>query len=289
MLYHNKRLHPRRPGEHGDHYNGCVLHEIEEQQYHRNSVSPTTNRCSPTSRYSSMSSLNQRRNRNTSTSSMSNHSTSNSYLTRTPPPLSFNLRLPITSTPKRNSIGDFSNSSAMSNSSVPDSDDSLVRFQNAFFNDVHHSNKVKSKSTICLNTSNGETGSGGGGVNGKRASSVDKRNSMVTFKTYDSPDEIIANLFPDIDYKETTYLRKGHGAAQMAKYHNHHNYKIAVNNNNNNNASHSALGNYVNDSGKTRSYSTSSDNSCNGRDRLYQRASVGGRLSSVERDFANIR
>lgn len=264
-----KRLHPRRPGEHGEHYHGCMLHEIEENSRSRNSMSPT-NRSLNSSRYSSLTSLNQHRYR--PASSASNYSTST--LSRSPPPSAYHFT--ATSTPKRNSIGFYSTSSILSNSSMQDSDDSMTRFK-SIFSDANDAGKIKSKSTICLNSSDGDSGVG------SRGNSVEKRNGTVTFKMYDSPDEIIANLFPGINDKETTYLRKGHGAAQMAKYTN----RPAIVNGA---RSYSALGNYASDNHKNRSYSTSSEASSNSKERTYYRSSAGSsRLGSVERDFENIR
>lgn len=265
MLIHNKRLHPRRPGEHGEHYSGCVLHEIEQQQHDRNvnSMSPT-NGYTSSSRYNSMSSLNYRRPRTMSASP------TNLFLSRTTPQ-PFNLRPLASSTPKRNSFGTFSNGSVFSNSSsLHDSDDSIAHVRN----DTKMTNKVKSKSTICLNSH----------IGGHTANKLPtKPNNTVHFETYDSPDAIIANLFPDIDFKETTYLRKGYGAAEMAKRKNNNrlltvpNYRSA-----------SALANYGSDNWKTRSYSTSSDTSS--QQRIYQRQSLSaGRLASIERDFENMR
>lgn len=266
MLIHNKRLHPRRPGERGEHYSGCVLHEIEQQQHDRqaNSMSPTNGCCTSSSRYSSMSSLNHHRHRTMSASP------TNFFLSRTtPPPSSFSLssKRPVFSTPKRNSFGAFSTASVFSNSSsVLDSDDSMAPRTN---NESKITNKVKSKSTICLNSSNG----------GKLHS---KPNCSVHFESYDSPDAIIANLFPDIDFKETTYLRKGHGAAEMAKRKNNSKFGAA------NYRSASALANYGSDNRKTRSCSTSSDTSS--QHRINQRPSLStGRLASIERDFEIMR
>lgn len=257
MLIHNKRLHPRRPGEHGEHYSGCVLHEIEQQHHDRrsNSMSPTNGCCSTSSRYSSLSSLNPRRNRPMSASPRA-----------TPPPFSFHPRQPVTSTPKRNSFGAFSTVSAFSNSSsVLDSDDSMARAGNE--------SKVKSKSSICLNSSNG-------GVANKSHS---KPNCSVHFESYDSPDAIIATLFPDIDFKETKYLRKGLGAAEMAKRKNSSKFAVGTNY-----RSASALANYGIENRKTRTSSTSSDASS--QQRIYQRQSLSaGRLASIERDFDTLR
>lgn len=257
MLIHNKRLHPRRPGEHGEHYSGCVLHEIEQQQLDRraNSMSPTNGCCTSSSRYSSMSSLNQRRHRTMSASP------TNLVLPRpTQSPFLFHSKHPVTSTPKRNSVGAFSTASVFSNSSsVLDSDDSMARAK-------------KSKSTICLNSSNG----------GVAHKSHTKPNCSVHFESYDSPDAIIATLFPDIDFKETTYLRKGHGAAEMAKRKNTGKLPAA------NYRSASALANLGSESRKARSCSTSSDTSS--QPRFYQRPSYStGRLASIERDFESIR
>lgn len=267
MLIHNKRLHPRRPGEHGEHYSGCILHEIEQQKHDRlaNSMSPTNGCATSSSRYSSMSSLNHRRHRPMSASP------TNLLLARaTPPssPFSLHSRQPVSSTPKRNSFGAFSSASVFStSSSVLDSDDSSVARAKY---EPKITNKVKSKSTICLNSS---------AIANKLNS---KPNCSVHFESYDSPDAIIANLFPDIDFKETTYLRKGHGAAEMAKRKN--NGKLAVANY----RSASALANYGSDCRKTRSYSTSSDTSS--QQRIYQRPSFStGRLASIERDFETIR
>lgn len=137
----------------------------------------------------------------------------------------------------------------------------------------HPTNRIKSKSTICLNT-------GTGGIANK---SHAKSNCSVHFESYDSPDAIIANLFPDIDYKETKYLRKGYGAVEMARRKKQGllsptTYRSA-----------SALANYGIENGRTRTHSTSSESS--NQPRSYnKRQSLGtGRLASVERDFDYLR
>lgn len=269
MLIHNKRLHPRRPCEPNEHYHGCMLHEMEEQRANssRNSIaSPSTpNRsATPSSRYSSLSSLaHQRRPRTTSTSSTATS---------------------ISATPnKRNSIGAYPHPSDLFSAyydTVDSAATTRLYSKNASGGDrtaKAAANKAKAKSTICLNSSL---------ITPSAMSKSDKRHSnTVTFKCYDSPDEIIANLFPGIGDTETPYLRKGHGAAQMAKNRTTHKDWTNVGQ-----RSKSAMGNYAasNDGRKLRSYSTSSDNSISGKERSH---TIGGtsRLYSVERDFNHLR
>lgn len=246
MLIHNKRLHPRRPGEHGDHYNNCSLHENDRQR----SVSPS--RCYTPSHYSSMCSLSQSRHRTRESSVSGSLSPAASSLS---PPISFDFKysVPTSSTPKR-----YSTASILSNSSAVSG--KTLRAPEKL------SSRARSKSTNCLN-------------GGQR----DKRNGTVTFKMYDSPDVIIENLFPGINEKETTYLRKGHGAAQVAKQRGQlgDTYRSA-----------SALANYGTEVQPPRTCSTSSENSAVPipKERNYQRVTVNaGRLASVERDFGNLR
>lgn len=262
MLIHNKRLHPRRPCEPGEHYHGCMLHELQEQSINvRNSKSPVNRSRTPLSQYSSSSLQSQRRQRQYSTSS--SNSTLHSPRTQTP----LNWKLLTDSGNKRYSLG-----------AIPSTYDQI----NGLFHDAvdspskpslksGSSAKQKSKSTICLNSSlitATEIGV-----------KPDKRTNTVTFKCYDSPDEIIANLFPGIDDdKDPKYLRKGHGAAQMLKNRSTQRDWPSI-------RSSSATGNYAPsiDNRKMRTFSTSSDNNGYNKDR--QRY---GRLYGIERDFDNL-
>lgn len=244
-MYYNKRLHPRRPGHHGEHFQGCILHEIEQQQSERSSVSPQRSSISPhrstnSSRYSSMSSLNQRKPWNFSTTTATKSTT--------------NLNN------NRNSIGDFSNSSVLSNSSVQDSDDdSLSRFRAMIYSSsAKIGNSNKSKSTICLNSSR---------------NNEQKGDSKV--RSYDSPEKIIADLFPDVvDHANSKriYVRQTKSPSGSCL--------------------RGSLGSGLNNlSGQReykniRNYSTSSDTSSILKNRPHQPA---GRLLSVERDFENLR
>lgn len=275
MLIHNKRLHPRRPCEPGEHYHGCMLHEMQEQaKSARSSKSPSRSR-TPTSQYSSSSVLSQRRQRNPSTSS----SNSALYSTRTSTPHSLNWSTSTSN--KRYSLGAFPNTYDQINSLFGDVVDSPSKPSPK---PVSKSNiKQKSKSTICLNSSL---------ITASETGKTEKRANTVTFKCYDSPDEIIANLFPGIDdEKEPKYLRKGHGAAQMAKIRPMSKDWSIVG------RSSSATGNYAAnaaaaataiDNRKTRLYSTSSDNSGSNKDRYRSQTYINGRLYSVERDFDNL-
>lgn len=271
MLIHNKRLHPRRPCEPGEHYHGCMLHEMQEQSTSaRSSKSPSRSR-TPTSQYGSTSVLNHRRQRNQSTSSIN----SASYSSRTPTP---QFQYSSTNTyNKRNSLGAFPNTYDQINGLFNDVVDSPSK--PSLKSSVRKSDaKQKSKSTICLNSSM---------ITAAETGKSEKRPNTVTFKCYDSPDEIIANLFPGIDdEEEPKYLRKGHGAAQMAKN------RPASRDWSNVGRSASATGNYAatvaGDNRKTRSYSTSSDNSGNIKDRHRSQTYINGRLYSVERDFENL-
>lgn len=282
MLIHNKRLHPRRPCEPNEHYHGCMLHEMQEQAANvRNSKSPTSR--SRTSSTSSSSLLNQRWQRNPSTSS----SNSALYPSRTPTPLqSLNWKLASdSSTPnKRYSTGAFPSSYDQINGMFYDTVDSPSK---PSLKSPYNSNtKQKSKSTICLNSSL---------ITATDTGKPDKRANTVTFKCYDSPDEIIANLFPGIDDdKEPTYLRKGHGAAQMAKNRSQpRDWSI-------NGRSSSAAGNYATASDHRKSrpisasgcdYSSSSSSSpmAINKDRYHRsQTNIIGRLYSIDRDLNSL-
>lgn len=268
MLIHNKRLHPRRscePGEH--HYHGCLLHDMEEERSNaRNSASPISRSRTPSSQYSSLSSLNQRRQRNNSQNS--SHSTAN---------LS-NSRASSIASNKRYSIGAYPHPSDIINQLFVDVVDSPTKSSLRSKSVGDQSRKEKSKSTICLSSSLVTAVESGSKTSDKRGQ------HSVTFKCYDSPDQIIANLFPGIDECETKYLRKGHGAAQMARN------RLTQRDGPNLVRSTSAIDNYTTiDMRKLRSYSTNSDNSANSKNR-YQSQSYTptGRLFSVERDFEHL-
>lgn len=268
MLIHNKRLHPRRscePGEH--HYHGCLLHDMDEERSNaRNSASPMSRSRTPSSQYSSLSSLNQRRQRNNSQNS--SHSTAN---------LSNSRSSSIVSN-KRYSTGADPHPSDIINQLFVDAVDSPLKSSLRSKSVGDQSRKGKSKSTICLSSSLVTAG-------GENDCKSDKRGQhSVTFKCYDSPDQIIANLFPGIDECETKYLRKGHGAAQMARN------RSTLRDWPNLVRSTSAIDNYAtSDTQKLRSYSTSSDNSANSKDRYRSQSyTPTGRLFSVERDFDHL-
>lgn len=276
MLIHNKRLHPRRPCEPGEHYHGCMLHDMQEEPSSpsniRRSKSPTNRSRSQTpsssSLHSSSTALYDRRSRHKSTSA--SNSALHSPRTPTIPTLSW-----CTSTyNKRNSLGAFPSEQQINSlfydvvdaPSKPSLKSSIANSSNS---------KQKSKSTMCLNSSL---------IPATETGKTEKRSHTVTFKCYDSPDEIIANLFPgigDATDVEPKFLRKGHGAAQMAKNRSMHKDWSIVG------RSSSATGNYAapNASSErkfaTRSLSTHSDNSC-------KKTYVNGRLYSVERDFDNM-
>lgn len=273
MLIHNKRLHPRRPCEPGEHYHGCMLHEMQEESSSvRSSKSPSRSR-TPTSQPRSSSVLSQRRQRNPSTSS------SNSVLCspRTPTPSSSNWSKSTYN--KRYSLGAFPNTYDQINSLFSDTVDSPSKPSLKSSVSKTTDTKQKSKSTICLNSSL---------ITASESGKSEKRASTVTFKCYDSPDEIIANLFPGIDdEKEPKYLRKGYGAAQMSK-----NRSIHTKDWSNAGRSSSATGNYAGtiasiDHRKTRSHSTSTDKNTNNKDRYRSQTYINGRLYSVEKDFSN--
>lgn len=282
MLIHNKRLHPRRPCEPGEHYHGCMLHDMQEQNV-RNSKSPVNRSRTPTSQCSA-SSLNLKRQKHYSTSS----SNSALYSPRTSASQSPNWKSPSeSSTPnKRYSVGAFPTTYDQINGLFYDAVDSSTSSSplKSSLKTASHSNtkqKQKSKSTICLNTS---LISAAADDTGK----LDKRVNTVTFKCYDSPDKIIANLFPGIDGdREPKFLRKGHGAAQMAKTRTTHRDWINVG------RSSSATGYYAaptalsNDIRKPRSYSTSSDNKIN-KDRQRPQSYTNGTLFGIERDFVRL-
>lgn len=275
MLIHNKRLHPRRPCEPGEHYHGCMLHDMQEEPASnlRRSKSPTNRSRSQTpslSLRSSSTALYDKRSRNKSTSA--SNSALHSPRTSATPTLSW-----CTSTyNKRNSLGAFPNEQQINSlfydvvdaPSKPSLKSSITNSSNA---------KQKSKSTICLNSSL---------IPASDTVKSVKRSNTVTFKCYDSPDEIIANLFPgiiDATDVEPKFLRKGHGAAQMAKNRSMQKDWSIVG------RSSSATGNYAVPSSissserrtATRSSSTHGDNSC-------RKTYVNGRLYSVERDFDNM-
>lgn len=271
MLIHNKRLHPRRPCEPGEHYHGCMLHDMHEETSNVRSRASPVSRSRTSSQCSSSSLQNQRRQRNHSTSS----SNSALHSPRTSTPHSVSWRVPSdASVPnKRYSLGAFPNTCDQINSLFNDvvdapSKPSLKPASSA-------TTKQKSKSTICLNSSL---------ISASEISKPDKRNHTVTFRCYDSPDEIIANLFPGIDEadKEIKFLRKGHGAAQMAKT------RTAPKEWTNYVRSASATGNYAvsSDSRKTRSYS--GDNNAGNKERYRLHSHSNGRLHGIERDFDNL-
>lgn len=276
MLIHNKRLHPRRPCEPGEHYHGCMLHEMQEHASNvRNSQSPVNR--SRTSSTSSSSMLNQRRQRNASTSSTN----SALYSSRTPTPQSLNWKTPgDTSAPnKRYSIGAFPTSYDQIGGIFYDTVDSPSKPSLKSSSNSSDA-KQKSKSTICLNSSL---------ITASDTGKSDKRSNTVTFKCYDSPDEIIANLFPGIsDDKEPKYLRKGYGAAHMAKTRPPQRDWVIVG------RSSSAAGNYAtpSDNRKTRTPNTSSDNYSSGAihtDRYHRsQTNINGRLYSIDRDLNNL-
>lgn len=294
MLIHNKRLHPRRSCEPDEHYHGCMLHDMEEIKSNtRRSISPLNRSTTPSSQYSSLSSSSQKRHRNKSESS--NHSVSYATQATTPQPI-IRRSTSITSTSdKRNSIGAYPTSYDTFNglfSDVLDAPDaSKTSFDNKINKSIRNdenvsssgcdrSHRQKSKSTICLNSALITAGESG---------RSDRRHHTVTFKCYDSPDEIIANLFPGIDDKEITFLRKGHGAAQMIKQRsNQKDWQHIM-------RSTSASGNYATatattDKRKSRSNSTSSDNNNSNNKIRYRPHSyaIGSRLYSIERDFGNL-
>lgn len=271
MLIHNKRLHPRRPCEPGEHYHGCMLHDMHEETSNVRSRSSPVSRSRTPSQCSSASGQNQRRQRHHSTSS----SNSALYSPRTSTPHSLNGRLSCdtSATNKRYSLGAF-----------PSAHDQI----NSLFNDVVDApskpslkpvsstqTKQKSKSTICLNSSI---------IAASETGKSDKRGHTVTFKCYDSPDEIIANLFPGIDDtdKVPKFLRKGHGAAQMAKN------RAPQKDWSNYVRSASATGNYAVSSDNRRTRSSNTDSSAANKDRYRLHSYSNGRLYGIERDFHNL-
>lgn len=272
MLIHNKRLHPRRPCEPGEHYHGCMLHEMQEQTV-RNSKSPVNRSRTPTPQCSSSSLANQRRQRHHSTSS----SNSALYSPRTSTPQSPIWKSsPDSNTPnKRYSVGAFPTTYDQINCLF--NVDTIDAPSKSSLKSTNSSDtKQKSKSTICLNSSL---------ITATDGVKSDKRTNTVTFKCYDSPDEIIANLFPGIDdEKEPKFLRKGHGAAQMAKQ------RTTQRDWSNTTRSASATGHYpvLSDHRKTRSYSTSSENIRCNKDRYQSQSCISDRLFSVKRDFDNL-
>lgn len=272
MLIHNKRLHPRRPCEPGEHYHGCMLHDMHEEPSNVRSRSSPVSRSRTPSQCSSASGQNQRRQRHHSTSS--SNSALYSPRTSTPHPLNGRLSTDTSATNKRYSLGVF-----------PSAYDQI----NSLFNDVvdapskpslkpvnRAQTKQKSKSTICLNSSM---------IAANDAGKSDKRAHTVTFKCYDSPDEIIANLFPGIDHtdNEPKYLRKGHGAAQMAK-----NRTTPQRDWSNYVRSASATGNYAISSDNRRPRSSLADSSAANKHRYRLHSDSNGRLYGIARDFDNL-
>ncbi|XP_055317872.1 WD repeat-containing protein 47 isoform X6 [Sitodiplosis mosellana] len=280
MLIHNKRLHPRRPCEPGEHYHGCMLHEMQEQASNvRNSKSPVNRSRTPSYSSSSLATV-PRRQRHHSTSS----SNSALYSPRTSTPQSPGWKSPLDTPNKRYSMGAFPTTYDQINGLFYDAVDatpSKPSLKSVSSNSDR--TKQKSKSTICLNSSL---------ITATETGKPDKRGHTVTFKCYDSPDEIIANLFPGIDDdKEPKYLRKGHGAAQMAKQRStQKDWSNVV-------RSSSATGNYAipSDNRKSqtqpqqqRAYSVCSDNSGSNKDRYRSQSYSIARLYGIERDFQNL-
>lgn len=275
MLIHNKRLHPRRPCEPGEHYHGCMLHDMHEETSNvRSGASPVSRSRTP-SQCSSSSMQNQRRQRHHSTSS----SNSALHSPRTPTPHSFNWKSPseTSATNKRYSLGAFPSTYDQINSLFNDVVDTPSKPSLKAVNSA--TTKQKSKSTICLNSSM---------IGASESGKPDKRNHTVTFRCYDSPDEIIANLFPGIDDadKEIKFLRKGYGAAQMAKH------RTTPKDWSNYARSASATGNYAvsSDNRKMRSYSNDNGGGGGGgnKDRYRLHSYSNGRLHGLKRDFDNL-
>lgn len=285
MLIHNKRLHPRRPCEPDEHYHGCMLHEMQEQSAAnvRNSKSPVSRSRTPSSQYSSSSlATTPRRQRHHSTSSSNSALYSPRTISTSQSP---GWKSPLDTPNKRYSMGAFPTTYDQINGLFYDAVDATPSKPSLkSINSNSDKMKAKSKSTICLNSSL---------ITASETGKSDKRGQhTVTFKCYDSPDEIIANLFPGIDDdKEPKYLRKGHGAAQMAKQRSTQIYWP------NNVRSSSATGNYAttSDSRKSqtqqpRAYSACSDYSgrASNRDRYRSQSHIIGRLYGIERDLDNL-
>lgn len=220
-MYYNTRLHQRRPGEHGEHYQGCALHDLEHQRTTRSSLSPIQSNGS--SRYSSLSSLYQRKSRQSTPQSRS-------------------------SVEKRNSHDDNSNSSVQSKSSQHDSDDSLSRFKATVYESAGHKGS-RSKSVTSLNN---------------KRNSPQKTFGPVQIKSCDSPDHIIATLFP-----VTEFMTGSKGKCN--------NRGINIEN---------LSATPRKDNRNLRAKSVSSDHSLSTKNRNDK---PNGRLLSVERDFVNLR
>lgn len=218
-MYYNNRLHQRRPGEHGEHYQGCALHDLEQQRNTRNSLSPLQSNGS--SHHSSMSSLYQRKSRQSTPSSVE----------------------------KRHSNDNNSNSSVQSKSSHHNSDDSLSRFK-ALVYESSGNNESRTKSVQSLNN--------------KRNNSQ-KTFGPVQIKSCDSPDHIIATLFP-----VTEFITGGKGKC------------------NNRSVSIDSAVTPRKDYRNMRAKSISSDHSSTTKSRSDKPNGIG-RLLSVERDFVNLR
>lgn len=263
MLIHNKRLHPRRSCEHNEHHHSCVLHGMESSiTDNRRSISPT-NANARTGR--------QRRNMS-SPSSLSVTFASPEIM---PQPIKRRSASTMNTPRNRNSIGSYPNSYEAFSVLFGDTVDAS---KNTTKMDKErergcYKDQLRSKSTICLSSA---------------VSSSNEMRNTDSCECYDSPDQIIANLFPGINDKETTFLRKGHGAVQMLQHKtNQQTWSNTV-------RSKSATGNYAmpNASQKLRpsgAHTNELTASNKNRYRSHSYAIGGPVLANIDRAFMNLR
>lgn len=269
MLIHNKRLHPRRSCDHSDHHHGCLLHMESSTTDARRSISPINENMS------SSLSAHPRMGRQRNVSSPSSLSVTFASPEITQQPMKRRAASTISTQKNRNSLGAYPTSydtfSVLFGDTVDTAKDTT---QSDRASDRScYKNRLKSKSTICL------------------SSAVSYSNEMRNTdnrKCYDSPDQIIANLFPGINDRETTFLRKGHGAVQMLKN------KTNQNCWSNTVRSKSATGNYAMPNASHKLCSTGAQTnkltaSNKNRYRSHSYAIGGQILANVDRDFMNLR
>lgn len=190
-MYYNKRLHPRQHVEHRD---GCLLHELEEQQHQQRIA-----------RHSSLSSLDHhlpqtpRRRRLTSTGSTCSGSTANlssSYTPSVTSPIRRDYISPISLLAMQHQslhsyrsplslVGDSLLSRNMRSPSVPESDSSTTSILSTHASDLRKHSDSHSLKNVSFS---------GDFVDGRSHPST---KADTASRRYDSPAEIIASLFPE--------------------------------------------------------------------------------------------
>lgn len=269
MLIHNKRLHPRRSCDHNGHHHGCLLHGMDssttDSRQSISSMNENVTVLAPISR-----SMGRQRNM----SSPSSLSVSFASPEVTPQPIKRRSESTLSTSKHRNSIGAYPTSYDKFSVLFGDTVDTANNTQLDKTSERNsYKDRLKSKSTTCLSSTVAHS---------NEMRNINKR------ECYDSPDQIIANLFPGINDRETTFLRKGHGAVQMLKN------KTDQKSWSNTVRSKSATGNYAmpNASQKLRSTGPHINElvgSNKNRYRSHSYATGGQLITNVDRDFMNLR